>query len=1376
MSPHFQSQNRQRTTDRTNNRSIDHDKRGVNAVNTKHKLKLVTLMKVHFSTYLSRELNRTTMASSASLQSPHRSDSNSTGESVTNLAEPFQSMQVSDDNDPMVGLAKKLMTTMNVSYSSDTEYEKKIADIVGDLKNSGISDTKHENNVTDLTSDLKDANISKSPTRNRRGRSPRRRQQSRSRTPIGVSVRKGIKSLRKNIRSRSPLPPRNNDSSSYENIMATEADGEKFYDAASSPTPHNSTTAKQPTPSGTNGRPPPTPTSMSTGNRPPLVSVNATDTRAPNENVPNMQSPDKSTFKFEKKDSAKFSIGSSPPSNTKNGSPGGKIKRSFRSPKLRDSPARSSSNQEFVMSPLSVSESESGNTINPSPSKLNSQTKPCASAPSPLLFTSPIPDQFHHPDTFMGNSTARVKPSPHNIMEEVIMEEDIGTEATSRRQTASPTMASDATAARAFMKTNVDPKTPFDRPPQGTAAVPNTAPGTAEPFINKKTRNTATPPVVADTTNTMFNVDLNNNINNKTKGKGNRGGLLRRGFSTNTGMNAEIKTPLTGIDLTGDQSPSNGSTMSMDTSPFFSPPAQQRQQPTSQPMHDTVGQQPPSQPMFSSGISFQAQFNLGVGDNANVKVRAKRKENGVRRPPYQRSQSVQMPGPSRSSFDLNHNQAFAEELSKRRLEITALREEGRSHYTNANYQESTRSYTKAIGKYNNEMFPHVRGTHHLLVLLLSNRAASLMMIGAYESAIGDCRNGIMYAIDPRDINPDLMSLDANPALWPKLHIRMARSYIKLGKVDDADRAFVEADVSATIIQGLQSGFNITNVKEGLEQTKTDATLGRTEVSRLRTVLNKANTLRDHINRKTKVERDKAMEALNHVKKALSTASGCFELHHLKVKLLADLKKWREVVSHCERFAASNVKFDGCLIGDLTSKNPFPGVAITKHLTADFFGNTREDELKGAEMKLDRKASPEALLRLPFSMMSYYLRSLRLEERYHISENCITQLDRFISERASVIGQSIYSQFSWLSEERDKLIRTKAAREHGDNLFKNAEYEKAGKKYAACLLIDSVGSNYQFTGKSNCAGGRLHAILHCNRAACFMAMKNFSEAFTECTAALRIYPRYLKAILRRARCNSRLDRIREAESDFKSWLEIVQQGRKYTTDVFLSACIFDGPHTVKPAEEKDVQEELDDLLKTKARAETEERARNCYRKQQQAESKKWKSESFKFTHNSGSRQSPASDAQTRREYFYNNQSSSRRWDSFGEERDPKSRSDKAKSSSEKANARKENKSNKNNKNDYGPNNSRSSSRARASPISPRGINNHYIALGLNRRATEDEIKKAYRKMAVKHHPDKNVGDPKAPDNFRRIKDAYETLNDPKLRRKYDSESRSGSSYF
>lgn len=65
-----------------------------------------------------------------------------------------------------------------------------------------------------------------------------------------------------------------------------------------------------------------------------------------------------------------------------------------------------------------------------------------------------------------------------------------------------------------------------------------------------------------------------------------------------------------------------------------------------------------------------------------------------------------------------------------------------------------------------------------------------------------------------------------------------------------------------------------------------------------------------------------------------------------------------------------------------------------------------------------------------------------------------------------------------------------------------------------------------------------------------------------------------------------------------------------------------------------------------------------------------------------------------------------------------------------------------------------------------MTDYYDILEINREASAAEIKKAYRKQAIKYHPDKNPGDPKAEKNFKEISEAYEVLSDEKKRSLYD----------
>src|SRR5436305_6322799 len=63
--------------------------------------------------------------------------------------------------------------------------------------------------------------------------------------------------------------------------------------------------------------------------------------------------------------------------------------------------------------------------------------------------------------------------------------------------------------------------------------------------------------------------------------------------------------------------------------------------------------------------------------------------------------------------------------------------------------------------------------------------------------------------------------------------------------------------------------------------------------------------------------------------------------------------------------------------------------------------------------------------------------------------------------------------------------------------------------------------------------------------------------------------------------------------------------------------------------------------------------------------------------------------------------------------------------------------------------------------------YYKALGVDKRASAEDIKKAYRKLARKYHPDRNPGDKDAETRFKEISQAHDVLGDPEKRAQYDS---------
>jgi tetratricopeptide (TPR) repeat protein len=479
-----------------------------------------------------------------------------------------------------------------------------------------------------------------------------------------------------------------------------------------------------------------------------------------------------------------------------------------------------------------------------------------------------------------------------------------------------------------------------------------------------------------------------------------------------------------------------------------------------------------------------------------------------------------------------------------------------------------------------------------------------------------------------------------------------------------------------------------------------------------------------------------------------------------------------------------------------------GMPALEELRPDFFDDRPEDHVgDGVDDDGDRrraavppphlrtlgpKAARDAVFRIPGVLLPHYLRALRLEERYAAATMAGSALSDFI-DRANVVEDAPPATNDVLRREFDKLDRTIRLKEGADSLFRDGFYDRALPMYGQCLAVDGGGGGGSRTGSilrqssmrsaatvaANPAGGRLHAVLHFNRAACFSAMGRHEDAIKESSHALEIHPTYMKAILRRAKCHAKVGRNDGARVDYERYVRLVEDarreqrggGRRHPRANQGSACYFDMPSDVSQTQLEAVKCEMNSLVDEKPPARREIGARRTRTRgitrigRDRRRSRSW----IGWLCCKKSVQSQVATQSSSHPPTVNNDAPRRRKVSFSLYR--------ATSSSESTISPPPR--------SFPPrppkNDDATAPLVKSRPAFDRPLDppsaidtdvDYYAVLGLAPDASETDVKRAYHALAMKYHPDRN----KSEDSIARFQDvtlAHSILADTKgKKREYD----------
>ncbi|KAL7513881.1 hypothetical protein ACHAXN_011195 [Cyclotella atomus] len=282
-----------------------------------------------------------------------------------------------------------------------------------------------------------------------------------------------------------------------------------------------------------------------------------------------------------------------------------------------------------------------------------------------------------------------------------------------------------------------------------------------------------------------------------------------------------------------------------------------------------------------------------------------------------------------------------------------------------------------------------------------------------------------------------------------------------------------------------------------------------------------------------------------------------------VRFLTYQRRWFAVANYCERMACKVLEVEGIFEGDLKEFSANAGNSA--ELTPGFFEKTEEKREAGSDKMVlpsylrmvSDEGAADVALRLPQVLLPIYLRSLRLEERLAAAHNATIALLEMGGWRKECADAKMTA-----------LQSTIKLKDEADEQFREGVFERAAELYEQCLKVEEEAN----------PGGKLHAVLHSNRASCFSSLGQYDKAIVECSAALDIHSMFMKALLRRARCHAKAGDLAKSQEDFQRWNMLVEKARRqpYPAINIGPSCFFDMPSEVKSHDWNAVKSEMTEL--------------------------------------------------------------------------------------------------------------------------------------------------------------------------------------------------------